>query len=157
MAHKGKAYRLAFRRDLSLQTQPNRVGWPHTLLPIVGNAFGSIGSLVSGFPFELVLSFDSTTGAVTGESQHLVVAGSHVYCRIDGTIGGFPKFYTCKMSWWKETNTKLFERTVMSSIPAQYFSFGADHADGVTFQTPGVFEANPSSPASDGFRAKPWH
>jgi hypothetical protein len=157
MAHIGKAYRLAFRRDLSLQVSRNRNGWPAQMRPVVNNAFGSVASVVSSLPWLLDLAFDSSTGHVSGESQHLVAGGKLVFCRIEGYITGSPKHYNVQMQWFQSPANKLYERTIMSDIVSNYTSFGADRANGVTMQTPGVFQADPSSPAFDGFVAKFWH
>lgn len=157
MAHIGKSYRLAFRRDLSLQINRNVRGWAHEYVALINNVQGSIANSARMITWILVEGFDPATGALNYESQHATAGGSVVYCKLVGNIGGFPPFYTAKMQWFKEPSIKLYEQTVLDFIPSQYGNFGKDQRDGVLFETPHVFECTGGFGSFNGFNAKTWH
>lgn len=156
MAHIGKNYRLAFRRDLSLQINRNVNGWPHELIALISNVTGSVGNAARAITWTLVEGFDAATGDLNYESQHAVAAGRTIYCKLAGSIGHFPAYYTAKMRWYEEPSILLYEQTVLDAIPVQYFSFGKDARDGVAFETPHVFECLGQRDVFNGFNAKFW-
>lgn len=157
MAHIGKNWKLHFRRDLSLQVNRNAKGWGEKYVVVLHNAFGTVASPASGMSWTLPIQFDATTGQCTGESEHRTIAGREVFFRIIGDIIADPQRYKIRMQAFGPPSTKLYERILVDTVLATYGSFGADRDNGVLVQTPGVFEADPSSPALDGFFVKTWH
>lgn len=157
MAHVGKAYPLAFRRDLSLQVNRNAKGWPKQLVALIDNVSGTLAFAAQTRTWLLDVAFDPVTAALDARSPNQIVSGRTLYCKAVGTIGGSPQIYTVKMQWYEAPATLLYEQTVLDFPPSTYQSFGADQRHGVSFETPHVFECVGQVGSFNGFNAKGWH
>lgn len=70
MAHIGKNYRLAFRRDLSLNAFPGNVsGWPQTYRLLLSGFQGTLGPTLEGKRFDVDQEVDATNGEVVYETE----------------------------------------------------------------------------------------
>ena len=157
MAHIGKTYELAFRRDLSVGVLNNRQGWAKHYFIKFQNCFGSVATPANGILWVASPTFDQATGSMSGESQHQVAGGVTGFARMQAHIHLLPQVYELTISFWKEPMTKLFEQKIGDFFTWNYEDLGHQGDDPSVFQTPGVFEMVPNSLASNFIFAKHWH
>lgn len=79
MAHVGKFYRVAFRRDFNLDVGNNRKGFAFAYEWGTQQCFGSIGSLLDGKVFHLEALDEATYDGIHWKSDIKVLDGYHTY------------------------------------------------------------------------------
>jgi len=79
MAHIGKFYEVAFRRDFNLDVGNNNKGFAKAYSFGTQDIFGSIGELLPGKIFNLEAADQKTFNGIHWKSQTITLDGYHVY------------------------------------------------------------------------------
>lgn len=127
MAHKGQLYRLAFRRDLSLQIENNRFGWPAKFRVTCLFCAGGVGGGCNLIPFDVPISTPPGSKNIIGSSPAVFIGGRAIHVEIFATPAGFPEEYPV--------------------VQAKYMEFAIIHA---IFEGPQVFTDRLSNWAGGG-------
>jgi hypothetical protein len=151
MAHKGKAYPVALRRDVSLNTPTYRFALPHQYdITSIGTA-GTVGGPMSGLVVRVTEKPDPSPILIRWDSVQMHISGHDVTIRIDAEVSGSPaqNFLRCSCVdatlgiIWQTRGTVV----VGSGGPCNF-----NYVGNVLIQTPGLFQVGATGPpVTDGF------
>lgn len=156
MAHVGKIYELAFRRDLSVNCPRNKFGWARRYKAQPGNPQGTIGSVVPSLKWQVEVEFNDD-GSFSVSSDPQFVTGVPVFCRMTGKIIHTDHYdYEVREKWFRNSSELLYERILSRNSPFDYSNFLRNGHDGVVVDTPGVYFLGVTSIFASGWVAKTW-
>jgi len=157
MAHIGKSYELAFRRDLGLQCTTNRNSWPKVMLIGCWNCLGTVGSHAFGVLSPVTVDFDLPSGRMFKRTATMNISGTVVYYELDLTIRGFPQLYAGTITVFRSNGVMLYQSKV-SNNTGRYSGFSGQDFGDQLFETPDVWVWNREPQNASTFaRAKGWH
>lgn len=157
MAHVGRYWPLAFRRDLSLNVRTNNEGWAKAYLARFQTLTGTVGENLFGKAFEIETIFEASTGTMKSRSADQVIGGIRVYVEVELKIVGDPQRYEGTISIIRNNGTVLYKQGITKPELAQFVSFNAMLNTSISVETAGICEHSPFvNPQQLGIGIKPW-
>lgn len=118
MAHIGKFYRLAFRRDLGLNTFPGNVSsWPQTYRLLLSGFQGTLGPTLEGRLFDVDIQVDATNGEIVYETDGFAAGSFFLHVKVRCFIVPNPQRYRYDFSVRSATMGILYG--ALFNVPSQ--------------------------------------
>lgn len=155
MAHKGRLWPVAFRRDWNLNLTTNTLGWANRYVGHVSSVhFSGQGGVISGFEFDAGPSDDSTFPSLLWQSSYQHIGTSLWRVELLAQIVGGQTFF--RQVGFEVKNFGIVLVINLPGSTTEHFpgNFSADAAS-AAFWSPEWYDFDPS-PISVRFRPKDW-
>lgn len=157
MAHVGKDYPVAFRRDLSLQVSRNVFYWAKYYRFYFNWSAGPVGGHMRDVDWgRLEPQFTPATGECHLRSGIAIVNAHSVYFDVESFITGNPQIYQTHYRCFRSDDTLLFEQIWEQGTVQQYTRREANGDSSVIFQTPDLYFGAGQNFDHNGMVAVTW-
>lgn len=153
MAHKGKAYPVALRRDVSLNVRTYRFALASQYdITFIGTD-GTVGGPMSGLVVRVTEAPDPSPILIRWNSVQMHISGHDVTIRVDAEVSGLPQQNFMRCSCVDSTLGVIWQtRGIMVVGDGGPANFG--YIGGVLTQTPGLFQiGSTGAPTTTGITA----
>lgn len=154
MAHKGKLFAVAFRRDFNLNVENNNDGWGHRYLLFLGDLGTGLAAFWKNTHWELPQVTSPLVNSLLWESEHVLKFGLHWYTQFQVTITGGVQLIPLFRLVTEEFGLILEVTYAEQRRPVTSAATGINPQ--ITYWDPAAFDQEPVGALGSTWRPKFW-